>query len=67
MKILCIEDDREMADLIAEELQDRGVTVLLTYDGQTGLEAIERGRPDLVLCDIGLPMLSGFEVLEKVL
>ncbi len=67
MKILCIEDDHEMADLISEELQDRGFTVLLTHDGQTGLDAIERGRPDLVLCDIGLPMLSGFEVLEKVL
>ncbi|WP_297476086.1 response regulator transcription factor [Ferrovum sp.] len=67
MKILCIEDDHEMADLISEELQDRGFTVLLTHNGQDGLEAIERSRPDLVLCDIGLPVLSGFEVLEKVL
>ncbi|WP_297454264.1 response regulator transcription factor [Ferrovum sp.] len=67
MKVLCIEDDHEMADLIAEELQDRGVSIQLTHDGQAGLEAIERERPDLVLCDIGLPTLSGFEVLEKVL
>jgi Response regulators consisting of a CheY-like receiver domain and a winged-helix DNA-binding domain len=67
MKILCIEDDHEMADLISEELQDRGFTVLLTHNGQDGLEAIERSRPDLVLCDIGLPVLPGFEVLEKVL
>ena len=66
-RIVCIEDDRETAGLIAEELTDRGgFEIVLAYDGQEGLAAILRERPDLVLSDISMPALSGFEVLEKL-
>jgi DNA-binding response OmpR family regulator len=65
-KILCIEDDRETARLIAEELVDRGFEVIVAYDGQEGFTAILRTMPDLVLSDISMPALSGFEVLEKL-
>lgn len=64
--ILCIEDDRETANLIAEDLGDRGYRVSLACDGQAGLVAILRDRPDLVLCDISMPAMSGFEVLAKL-
>jgi DNA-binding NarL/FixJ family response regulator len=63
-KILCIEDDHETAALVAEELVDRGFDVSVAHDGQDGLIAILREKPDLVLCDISLPRMSGFEVLE---
>jgi DNA-binding response OmpR family regulator len=65
-KILCIEDDRETAKLIAEELSERGFNVVIAYDGRIGLAAILRGIPDLVLCDIALPSISGFEVLASM-
>jgi DNA-binding NarL/FixJ family response regulator len=65
-KILCIEDDRETAALIAEELADRGFEVSLAYGGQEGLMAIMRTTPDLVLCDISMPHMTGFEVLERL-
>jgi DNA-binding response OmpR family regulator len=65
-KILCIEDDRETAALIAEELTDRGYEVVLAHDGQEGFAAILRTMPDLVLCDISMPIMSGFEVLERL-
>jgi len=65
-RILCIEDDSETAMLIAEELIDRGFEVNIAYSGQDGLNAILRERPDLVLCDISMPGMSGFEVLERV-
>ena len=66
-RIVCIEDDRETAGLIAEELTDRGgFEIILAYDGQEGLAAILREQPDLVLSDISMPALSGFEVLEKL-
>jgi len=65
-KILCIEDDRETAGLIAEELADRGFEVSLAYNGQEGLMAIMRHTPDLVLCDISMPAMTGFEVLERL-
>ena len=65
-KILCVEDDRETAALIAEELVDRGFEVSVAHSGQEGLIAILRDRPDLVLCDISMPVMSGFEVLERL-
>ena len=66
IKILCIEDDRETAALIAEELLDRGYEVVLAHDGREGLAAILRTMPDLVLSDISMPAMSGFELLESL-
>ncbi len=65
-KVLCIEDDRETATLIAEELSDRGFDVSIAHSGQAGLMAIMRATPDLVLCDVGMPGMTGFEVLERL-
>jgi DNA-binding NarL/FixJ family response regulator len=65
-KILCIEDDRECAALIAEELVERGFEVEIVYDGHEGFVAILKDKPDLVLCDISLPTMSGYDVLERV-
>jgi DNA-binding response OmpR family regulator len=64
--ILCIEDDRETAELIAEELVDRGYNVDLAYDGGSGYAAILNSRPDLVLSDISIPVMSGFDILERL-
>ena len=64
--ILCIEDDRETASLLDEDLQERGYLVRLADDGQEGFAAILADPPDLVVCDINMPVMSGFEVLEKL-
>src|ERR1700688_432289 len=64
--ILCIEDDRETAVLIAEELIERGFHVNVAHDGREGIAAILRQRPDLVLSDVSMPEMSGFEVLERL-
>jgi DNA-binding NarL/FixJ family response regulator len=65
-KILCIEDDRETAALIAEELLERGYEVATAYDGHEGLATILRCAPDLVISDISMPVISGFELLERL-
>jgi DNA-binding NarL/FixJ family response regulator len=65
-KILCIEDDRETASLIAEELVDRGYDVTVAHDGREGLAAVLKIMPDLVLSDISMPVMSGFELLERL-
>jgi DNA-binding response OmpR family regulator len=65
-KILCIEDDRETAALIAEELAERGFDVQLAHDGREGFSAILKTMPDLVLSDISMPVMSGFELLERL-
>jgi DNA-binding response OmpR family regulator len=66
-KILCIEDDRETAALIAEELIDRGYAVTLAHDGREGLAAILQTVPDLVLSDISMPIMSGLDLLERLI
>jgi DNA-binding NarL/FixJ family response regulator len=65
-KILCIEDDRETAALLLEELTDRGYAVYVAHDGRDGFEAILKNMPDLVLSDISMPVMSGFELLERL-
>lgn len=65
-KVLCVEDDRDTASLISEELVDRGFDVETAYNGRDGLAAILKEPPDLVLSDIGMPGMSGFDLLERL-
>jgi DNA-binding response OmpR family regulator len=65
--ILCIEDERETAGLIAEDLTDRGYRVSVAHSGRAGLAAILDEAPDLVLSDITMPGFSGFNLLEALL
>jgi DNA-binding NarL/FixJ family response regulator len=65
-KILCIEDDRIKAALIAGGLSDRGFDVDVAHDGEHGFVAILKDKPDLVLCDVNLPSAPGRELLERL-
>src|SRR5437667_10376313 len=65
-KVLCIEDDRETAALIAEELVERGFEVSVAHDGRAGLAAILQNMPALVLSDISMPVMSGLQVLARL-
>jgi DNA-binding response OmpR family regulator len=65
-RILCVEDDRDSASLICEDLSDRGFDVTVAYNGRDGLASILKEPPDLVLSDVGMPGMSGFELLERL-
>jgi len=65
-KILCIDDDRAITALVAEELTARGFDMVVAHDGHEGFVAILKLMPDLVLCDVSMPIMSGFEVLERL-
>jgi DNA-binding NarL/FixJ family response regulator len=65
-RIVCVEDDQETATLLAEALTELGYAVESARDGETGLAKILAQRPDIVLCDVRMPRMSGFELLEKV-
>jgi DNA-binding NarL/FixJ family response regulator len=65
-RILCIEDDRETAELLIEALSERGYSVELAPDGDSGLAAMLAKPPDLAVCDVRMPGLSGFELREKL-
>ncbi|MDH3579770.1 MAG: response regulator [Hyphomicrobiales bacterium] len=64
--ILCIEDEATLRGDIAEELEEAGHEVLQAADGAAGLEMILSRFPDLVISDITMPAMDGFEVLKKV-
>jgi len=65
-KILCIDDDRAITALLADDFTARGFDMVVAHDGQAGFVAILKAMPDLVLCDINLPIISGFELLEHL-
>ncbi len=64
-RLLCIEDDPDTRALLVEELVEAGYDVRAAQDGAEGLTEALGFRPDLILCDVMLPRLSGFDLLEK--
>lgn len=64
--ILLIEDDEFLAELYATKLSIEGYKVYLATDGQKGLKMAKEKVPELVLLDILLPKMDGFEVLEAM-
>jgi signal transduction histidine kinase/ActR/RegA family two-component response regulator len=65
-RILLIEDNVDAGEILAELLRLSGHQVALALDGRAGLELFDRFNPQVVLCDIGLPGLTGYEVAMRM-
>jgi len=65
-KILLIEDEEIMIGLLQKKLTNEGYEVSVARDGEEGLKAMREVRPDLVLLDIIMPKMGGFEVMEEM-
>ncbi len=65
-RILIVDDDVELCELVAEYLGDEGFSVEAVHDGATGVERCLAGEPDLVILDVMLPELGGFAVLGRI-
>lgn len=65
-KILIIEDDMFLRSLIARKLETEGFDIDMAIDGEDGLIKAPKFMPDLILLDIILPKMNGFEVLERL-
>jgi two-component system, chemotaxis family, CheB/CheR fusion protein len=65
-KVLVVDDNRDAADAIALLLGDAGHEVRVVYDGRAALEAVENEMPEVVLLDLGLPGMDGFEVAAEL-
>lgn len=65
-RVLVIEDDRDIALGIRTVLTRNGFDVANSHDGKQGLRVFHTARPDLVVLDIGLPTLDGWQVLERI-
>ena len=64
--VLCVEDNAELRDLLKEELGRYCKTVRTASDGQEGLAAIRREEPDVVVSDVMMPVMDGFELCRQV-
>ncbi|MDO9399130.1 MAG: response regulator [bacterium] len=65
-KILIIEDEQTLASVLSAKLKLEKFEVLVSVDGKDGLEKIEEWQPDLILLDIIMPIMNGYEVLENL-
>ena len=65
-KIVLIEDDETLAEVLYAELTEAGFDVSPAFDGKEGLKQVIEKQPDLVLLDLILPEMHGFEVIEEL-
>ena len=65
-KILIIEDDKFLRELIAQKLFKEGFEAAEAIDGEEGIKKIKSENPDLILLDLILPGIDGFEVLSRM-
>ncbi len=61
-----IEDDEDLREIYSLKFKNKGFDVLGAADGEAGLKAIQEGKPDLILLDIMLPKINGFEILRRI-
>jgi CheY-like chemotaxis protein len=65
-KILLVEDEKIMINLLEKKLKQEGYDVTVALDGEDGLEKMKEIKPDIVLLDIIMPKKGGFEVMEEM-
>jgi len=65
-KVLIIEDDPFLSGMYLKKLKLSGFEVKVAADGKDGLESIKKDRPDLILLDIVLPQMDGYEILKRL-
>ena len=65
-KILIVDDEREIADVVALYLQNENYDVVKAYNGKDALRLVEEEKPDMALLDVMLPDIDGFTILQKI-
>ena len=66
MKILIVEDEKPLAEVLKDEFKAHGYSVEIAVDGEDALAKLKSSVPDLILLDLLLPKIDGFEVLETI-
>jgi len=65
-KVLIIEDDDFIAQMYEKRFKQKGYQAKVAENGQIGLDLIEQDNPDIIILDIVLPQLDGFEILKRI-
>ena len=66
IKILVVEDDETLRKILKDKLTQEGFTLLTAKDGEEGLEAALKSKPDLILLDVIMPKMDGVDMLKKL-
>jgi len=64
--VLVVDDDRNIVDLLCRNLKAKGFSVVAAYDGAEAMAAVRKQHPDLILLDLQMPVMDGYQVIEKV-
>ena len=65
-KVLLVEDNEMNRDMLSRRLMRRGFEVIFAVDGQQGIDAARREKPDIILMDLSLPVMDGWEATRRV-
>ena len=65
-KLLVVDDEKEVVQLYRDKLMKEGYQVAVAYDGEEALAKVASEKPDIVLLDLSLPKVDGFEVLKQI-
>ena len=64
--VLIVDDEKNIVDILSFNLKKEGFEIFIAYDGEAALAEYERCKPDLILLDVMLPLLDGFEVCRRI-
>jgi two-component system, OmpR family, alkaline phosphatase synthesis response regulator PhoP len=64
--ILVVEDERSIAEILAAVLEDEGYKVVIANNGKAGIECLDDVQPDLVLCDVMMPVIDGRDMVRAM-
>jgi DNA-binding response OmpR family regulator len=65
-KIMVIEDDKFLSSLIKARLEKEGFVVIQAFDGEEAIQTLKQERPNLIILDLIMPKVTGFEVLQSI-
>lgn len=65
-KLLVVDDERDIADTLAKTLKREGYEAVVAYDGEEALQKVKEENPDIILLDLIMPKLNGFDVLKEI-
>ena len=66
MKILLVEDNEMNRDMLSRRLERKGYEVVIAVNGQEGVDLVSSTRPDLILMDLSLPIIDGWEATRRI-